>query len=76
MSLLKELEILGAGLLQRWRTYGALKFWKAILHAAQPQRGCSFQPSVGAQRLRWGADGKCNNPEGVAADGEMNREIH
>jgi hypothetical protein len=39
----------------------------------QPQRGCSIQPSVGAQRLRWGNGQKENNSEGVVSGREMKK---
>jgi hypothetical protein len=33
MSLLTELEILGAGLLQRWRAYGAAEYSAELIHS-------------------------------------------
>ena len=53
---------------------GAGKFLRRVAtkmarlrRSGQPQRGCSLQPSVAAQRLRWVRMGKENNPEGVEA---------
>ena len=66
----------GAGLPRRSRTKagelggaGGYKDFVPDGAFGQPQRGCSIQPSVGAQRLRWVNGQKENNSEGVEAGG-------
>ena len=76
-QLLTELEILGAGFLQRGRAHGVTKLPQTIF--PRPNRNAveSFSPALDdAVGLRWVGWELENNPERVAADGKMNREIH